>query len=112
MKTRIEIGKSVITGPWVYISDANHNYSDIKRPIKDQGFVSKGPLVIKDNCWIGAHSTIVGNVTIGVGCVIGANSVVTSDIPDYSVAAGAPARVLKQYNKKNRKMGKMYKVKR
>lgn len=84
-------------------SRRNHNYSDIKRPIKDQGFVSKGPLVIKDNCWIGAHSTIVGNVTIGVGCVIGANSVVTSDIPDYSVATRVPARVLKQYNKKTEK---------
>lgn len=45
----------------------------------------------------------MGNVTIGVGCVIGANSVVTSDIPDYSVAAGVPAKVLKQYNKKTKK---------
>ena len=103
VSTRVIIGSNVITGPWVYISDANHCYEDITHPIKDQGFVSKGPLVIKDNCWIGAHSTIVGNITIGKGCVIGANSVVVKDVPNYSVVAGAPAKILKQYNKETGK---------
>ncbi len=58
-----------------------------------QGFTSKGPTRIGDNVWCGAHVVVTSGVTIGERCVIGANSVVTDDIPPFSIAAGAPARV-------------------
>jgi acetyltransferase-like isoleucine patch superfamily enzyme len=61
-----------------------------------QGFTSKGPTRIGDNVWCGAHVVVTSGVSIGERCVIGANSVVTTDLPPFSVAAGAPARVLKQ----------------
>jgi acetyltransferase-like isoleucine patch superfamily enzyme len=65
----------------------------------DQGIINKdNHVVIKDGCYIGINSVIVGNVTIGTHAVIGANSVVTKDIPDYSVAVGIPAKVIKQFN--------------
>lgn len=53
---------------------------------------------IGDGSWLGTHVVIAGNITIGKHCVIGANSVVTKDIPDYSVAVGIPAKVVKRYN--------------
>ena len=61
-----------------------------------QGFESKGPTRIGDNCWCGANVVVTSGVTIGERCVIGANCVVTRDIPPFSIAAGAPARVIKQ----------------
>ena len=60
-----------------------------------QGFTSKGPTRIGDNVWCGAHVVITSGVTIGERCVIGANSVVTHDMPPFSVAAGAPAGVIR-----------------
>lgn len=102
--SRIEADKSVILGkhvaiaPYVYISDRNHEYRDISKPIIRQGYFSRGGIQIGDETWIGIHTSVIGAVKIGRHCVIGANSVVTSDIPDYSVAVGAPARVVKKYN--------------
>lgn len=55
-------------------------------------------VIISDGTWIGTNAVIVGNVKIGKNCVIGANSVVTKDIPDYCIAAGIPARIIKRYN--------------
>ena len=55
-------------------------------------------ITVGDNCWIGEKTTILPGVNIGKGCVIGAMSVVTKDIPDYSIAAGNPARVIKRYD--------------
>ena len=60
-----------------------------------QGFTTKGPTRIGDNVWCGANVVVTSGVTIGERCVIGANSVVTTDIPPFSIAAGAPARVIK-----------------
>jgi acetyltransferase-like isoleucine patch superfamily enzyme len=60
-----------------------------------QGFTSKGPTRVGDNVWCGAHVVITSGVTVGERCVIGANSVVTSDLPPRSVAAGAPATVVR-----------------
>lgn len=57
--------------------------------------VSKGPVIIEDNVWIGDKATILANVTIGKGAVVAANSVVTKDVPAYSVVAGIPAKVIK-----------------
>jgi acetyltransferase-like isoleucine patch superfamily enzyme len=78
------------------VSDASHRFDDLEKPITWQGFTSKGPTRIGDNCWLGANVVVTSGVTIGQRCVIGANSVVTRDIPAFSVAAGAPAAVLKR----------------
>lgn len=93
----IHIGKNVLMADHVFISDNIHGYEDITLPIMDQPLVFKGKVYIGDNSWIGQNVCIIG-AQIGKHCVIGANSVVTKDIPDYCVAAGAPARVIKRYN--------------
>ncbi len=96
----IVIGKNVLTGPHVFISDHNHNYENPYLPIMNQGVLSKenDRVLIDDGSWIGTNVVIVGNVHIGKNCVIGANSVVTKDIPDYSVAVGIPCKVIKRYD--------------
>ena len=90
----IQIGKEVIFGPEVKIFSENHNYSDPDQTIKAQGVSRKG-VIIGDNCWLGAGVTVLDGVTIGRGCVIAAGSVVSKSIPDNSVAAGIPAKVIK-----------------
>jgi abequosyltransferase len=96
---RIIIGKHVITGANIHITDHNHEYRQIGRPIVDQGIYSvQGEGVIGDGCWFGINCAVVGNVHIGKGCVIGANSVVTKDIPDYCVAVGNPAKPVKMFD--------------
>ncbi len=94
----IEIGDNLLTGKNVTITDNSHgstgfehlSVEPILRPL-----VSKGPVKIGKNVWIGDKATILPNVTIGDGAVIAANAVVTKDIPAYSVAAGNPARIVK-----------------
>ena len=78
-----------------FVSDADHRFDDPDIPVTWQGFQSRGPTRIGDNCWLGAHVVVTSGVTIGERCVIGANSVVTSDLPPFSLAAGSPARVLR-----------------
>jgi acetyltransferase-like isoleucine patch superfamily enzyme len=91
----VEIGEHCMIANGSFVTDAGHRYDDPDRPVPWQGFVSKGPTRIGDNCWLGANVVVTGGVTIGERCVIGANSVVTHDVPAFSVAAGAPARVLR-----------------
>lgn len=92
----LEIGEKVLLSPNVYITDCDHEYRNIDVPVIEQGIVQKGQAVsIGDGSYIGINTVIVGNVKIGKHCVIGANSVVTKDVPDYSVAVGIPARVIK-----------------
>ena len=95
----IRIGKNVRTGKSVLISDNSHgdpkdmalrNIAPNARPI-----YSKGAIVIGDNVWIGEKAAILAGVTIGEGAIIGANAVVTKNIPPYSIAAGIPARIIK-----------------
>lgn len=95
---KVEIQQSVLIGPDCYISSYDHNYKDISKSIKDAGIVDKGKIIIGNETWIGIHSVIVGGVSIGKHCVIGANSVVTQDIPDYSVVVGAPAKIISRYD--------------
>ena len=92
----VEIGDHCMFANGCFVSDASHRLDDPKLPVTWQGFTSKGPTRVGDNVWCGAHVVVTSGVTIGERCVIGANSVVTTDIPRYSMAAGAPARVLKQ----------------
>jgi acetyltransferase-like isoleucine patch superfamily enzyme len=91
----VEIGDHCMFANGCFISDAAHRFDDPDRPVTWQGFTSKGPTVVGDNVWCGAHVVITSGVTIGERCVIGANSVVTKDIPPFSIAAGSPAKVLR-----------------
>ena len=93
----IKIGNNCIFGEDVKIYDHNHKYSekDAGIPIHSQGFTSK-EVSIGNNCWIASNVVITGGVTIGEGCVIGAGSVVTRDIPPNSLAAGNPCRVIRE----------------
>ncbi|MEH6680482.1 MAG: acyltransferase [Sediminicola sp.] len=93
----VYIGNDVRLAQNVVLSGLNHNYAAIDSPIHEQG-VSTKPIVIEDESWIGANVVIVPGVTVGKHSVIAAGSVVTKDIPQYSVAVGNPARVVKQYN--------------
>lgn len=94
---KISIGKNVLTADKVYISDNSHSYDDVNMPIKDQPVKFIGEVIIGDNSWIGENVCIMG-VKIGRNCVIGANSVVTKDIPDYCIAVGIPAKVIKKFD--------------
>jgi len=97
----IHIGNNVLTGKKVLITDNSHGeallkYLDIE-PLK-RILYSKGPVIIGDNTWIGEKVSILPGVQIGRGCIIAANSVVTKNIPSFSVAAGMPAIVIKNMN--------------
>lgn len=96
----IVFGNNVLTGPHIFIADHNHAYENPLLPVSKQGVKcnTTDEVVIGDGSWLGTNVVIVGNVHIGKHCVIGANSVVTKDIPDYSVAAGIPAKVIKKYD--------------
>jgi len=78
-----------------FVTDGNHRFDDPTQPVTWQGFSSKGPTRIGDNVWCGAHVVVTSGVTIGERAVVGANSVVTSDVAPYSIVGGVPARVLK-----------------
>ncbi|MEA2216204.1 MAG: hypothetical protein QOK19_1765 [Solirubrobacteraceae bacterium] len=92
----VEIGEHCMLANGCFVTDANHRFDDPDKPITWQGFGSKGPTRIADNCWLGANVVVTSGVTIGERCVIGANSVVTRDIEPFSIAAGAPAKVLRR----------------
>ena len=91
----VEIGEHCMFANGCFISDGSHRFDDPHKPVPWQGFTTKGPTRIGDNVWCGAHAVITSGVTIGERSVIGANSVVTADIPPFSIAAGTPARVLR-----------------
>lgn len=92
----IEIGDDVWTGHHVYITDQNHGYEDLDRPISQQSMPER-PVSIGDGSWLGHGSVVLPGARIGKHVVIGANSVVTGEIPDHSVAVGSPARVIRRH---------------
>ncbi|MBI2385620.1 MAG: acyltransferase [Elusimicrobia bacterium] len=92
----VTIEDRVLIADRVYISDIDHEYRRAPLPVIDQGVVSKGPVRLKTGCWIGAGAVILPGVTVGRGAVVAANAVVTKDVPDFVVAGGVPARVLKE----------------
>ena len=97
MANSLDIGEKVLLSPNVYITDCDHEYRNVEIPVIDQGIVQRGQRVsIGEDSYIGINAVIVGNVKIGKHCVIGANSVVTKDVPDYCVAVGSPAKVIKK----------------
>lgn len=91
---KLLIGNYVQTGPNVAFYVSNHNTINSGIPIKEQGYHEKD-IIIEDDVWIGANSVITSGVHIGKGAIIGAGSVVTKDIPAYCIAAGTPAKVIK-----------------
>jgi len=91
----VEIGEHCMAANGCLITDGNHRFDDPEKPVPWQGFTTKGPTIIGDNVWLGANVVVTSGVTIGRRSVIGSNSVVTADIPPFSIAAGAPARVIK-----------------
>ena len=103
LNSKIEIGNNVLISERVFITESFHCYEDINIPILYQGECSKGPVKIEDDCWIGIGVCIMPGVTIGKHSIIGANSVVTKNIPPYCVAAGVPAKVVKKFNIKTGK---------
>lgn len=94
---KVIIGKKVLTSDKVYISDNLHSYENPEIAIMDQPVTFKKEVIIGDGAWIGEHVCIIG-ASVGKNSIIGSNSVVTRDIPDYCIAVGNPARVIKTYN--------------
>jgi acetyltransferase-like isoleucine patch superfamily enzyme len=92
----IQIENNVMIGSGVHIYVNNHKFGRLDIPLIDQGYYPDEPVVLKDGCWIGANAIILPGVTVGRNAVIGAGSVVTKSIPDGVVAAGNPARIIKQ----------------
>jgi acetyltransferase-like isoleucine patch superfamily enzyme len=93
---RIEIGDHVMFANGCFVGDADHRHDDPEIPVTRQGFVPRGPVKIGDNVWFGVNCVVTGGVEIGDRAVIGANSVVTNDIPPGTIAAGAPAKVIRE----------------
>lgn len=93
----VTLGNDIRLAQNITLSGLNHNYEDIRTPIQKQG-VTTAPIHIEDHSWIGANVVVLAGVTIGKHAVVAAGSIVTKDIPAYSVAVGNPARVIKQYN--------------
>ena len=88
------IGNNVNLAQGITVTALNHNFEDTSRRIDEQGISTK-PVVIGDDVWIGANAVILPGVTIGRHVVVAAGAVVTKDIPDYSLVAGIPAKVIK-----------------
>jgi acetyltransferase-like isoleucine patch superfamily enzyme len=92
----VEIGDHCMFANGCFVTDGNHRFDDPEMPVTWQGFTTKGPTRVEDNVWCGVNVVVTSGVTIGRRSVIGANSVVTTDVPPFSVAAGSPARVLRE----------------
>jgi len=93
-----ELGDSILIAQNVVISALNHSYQNINKSIRDQA-VTTAKVSIEDEVWIGANVVITSGITVGKHSVVAAGSIVTRDVPPYSVVVGNPARVIKQYDK-------------
>lgn len=90
-----KIGCDVMVGPNLFIISSNHAFADRHVPMRLQGMEPSEPVVIKDDVWIGANVTILSGVTINSHSIVGAGSVVTKDIPEYSIVGGNPAKIIR-----------------
>lgn len=91
----VQIGENVMMGEACFIYTRNHKFERLDIPMCEQGFDEYEPVLISDDVWIGGRVTILPGAKIGKGAVIGAGAVVTGSIPDYAIAGGVPARVIK-----------------
>lgn len=103
----VMIGNNVILAQNVVISALNHNFKDVLTTINQQG-VKTDQIIIENNVWIGANTSILAGVHIGEHVVVGAGSVVTKDIPSYCVVVGNPARIVKKFDFKDKKWIKCF----
>lgn len=99
----IKIGNHVIMAPYVFITDHDHGFYNIKKNLHQQPLTENGITKIEDNVFLGIKSTILKNVTIGTHSIIGANSVVIKDVPPYCIVAGNPSKIIKRYDFKKKK---------
>lgn len=90
----VRIGRDVIMGQYISFHTENHIFDDLERPILAQG-VTRAPIEIGDDCWVGAKVTFLSGSKVGRGCVVAGGAVVRGEIPPYSVIGGVPARILK-----------------
>lgn len=104
----IIIEDDVLCAPNVHISDRNHGYEDIYTPINLQPITTKGAIVIGAETWLGFGCQIMSGVKIGKHCIIAAGSVVTKNVPDYSVVGGNPAKILRYYNEETKQWEKIH----
>ncbi|MFA7256075.1 MAG: acyltransferase [Kiritimatiellales bacterium] len=91
----LTLGNYVLIGPNCNILTANHSFINFNIPISRQG-ITTDPVKIEDDVWLGANVVVLPGVTIGRGSIVGANAVVSRDVPPFSIAGGVPARVIKQ----------------
>jgi acetyltransferase-like isoleucine patch superfamily enzyme len=92
----VQIGQRVLMARNVYISDHTHAFEDVRKPVLEQGIARTAPVEIGDGAWLGQNVVVGPGVRIGRGAVVGANSVVLADVADYTVVAGAPARLIRR----------------
>lgn len=104
---RIQIGNNVLFAGYVHITDHSHGYENISLPIRAQTLISKGPVIIENDCWLGFGCEILSGVHIGTHSIVAARAVVTKDVPSYSIVAGNPAKVIKRYNFEIKKWERM-----
>ena len=90
----VSIGRECVIADRVMLIDFDHGVVEVERPIRHQG-IYKRDVSVGSNCWIGYGACILRGVSVGDNAIVGSNSVVTKDLPDNAVAAGAPARVLR-----------------
>jgi acetyltransferase-like isoleucine patch superfamily enzyme len=105
----VTIGNNVIIAQHVVISGLNHGYENVHSPIKNQPCTT-AEIVIEDDCWIGANAVVTAGVRVGKHSVVAAGSVVTKDVPPFSIVGGNPARLLKEYNPVSNKWERVPKV--
>jgi acetyltransferase-like isoleucine patch superfamily enzyme len=91
----LRVGRHVLMARNVYIADHMHRFDDTRLPVLQQGVTRVAPVVIGDGAWLGENVVVGPGVTVGRGAVVGANAVVLADVPDYGVAVGVPARVVR-----------------
>lgn len=97
---QVSIGRRVLVAANCYITDHDHDWLDPEDPIRFNSRLLATPTRIGDDCWLGEKVAVLRGVTIGRGCIIGAHSVVTRDLPERTVAVGAPARVIRRWDDK------------
>lgn len=93
---RVELGSDVLLARNVYVADHSHRFDELGTPVGRQGITNVSPVTIGDGAWLGQNVVVCPGVRIGRGAVVGANSVVKHDVPDYTVAVGAPARIVRE----------------